>query len=97
MGASMVKWTKTMIQYTKIIMFFCRRPKSSSKCCLDWMFFHDNLHLCVKYSNIKLRSSILIIKSDTQKQVIEYSFERRFHDRNYFEVGFFDDFFSHIP
>ena len=44
---------------------------------------------CVKYLNIKLRSSILIIKSDTQKQVIEYGSECRFHDLNYVEVGFF--------
>ena len=42
---------------------------------------------------IKLRSSILIIKSGAQKQMIEFEFGRRFHDLNYFEVGFF----FHIP
>ena len=51
---------------------------------------------CVKYLNIKLRSSILIIKSDTQKQVIEYGSECRFHDLNYVEVGFFKIFFKYI-
>jgi hypothetical protein len=36
---------------------------------------------------MKLRSSILIIKSDTQKQMIKFGFGRGFHDLNYFEVG----------
>ena len=36
---------------------------------------------------MKLRSSKIIIKSDAQKQMIEFGFGRRFHDLNYFEVG----------
>jgi hypothetical protein len=36
-----------------------------------------------------LRSSILIIESSAQKQMIESSFGRKFHDLNYFEVGVF--------
>jgi hypothetical protein len=35
------------------------------------------------------KSSILIIKSDAQKQLAEFAFGRRFHDLNYFEVGIF--------
>ena len=41
----------------------------------------------------KLRSSMLIIKSDAQKQMVESGFGRRFHDLNHFEVGTF----VHIP
>ena len=43
--------------------------------------------LNTQMKNIKLRSSILIIKSDAQKQMIEFGFRRTFHDLNYFEVG----------
>ena len=42
---------------------------------------------------VKLRSSILIIESDAQKQMFESGFGRRFHDLNCYEVGIF----SHIP
>ena len=41
----------------------------------------------------KLRSSILIIKSDAQKQMVESGFGCRFHDVKYFEV----EIFFHIP
>ena len=34
--------------------------------------------------NIKLGSSKLIIKSDTQKHMVEFGFERVFHDLEYF-------------
>ena len=34
-----------------------------------------------------------IIKSDAQKQMVEYAFGRRFHDLNYIKVGIF----FHIP
>ena len=37
--------------------------------------------------NIKLRSSILSIKSDAQKQMVEHALGCSFHDLNYFEVG----------
>ena len=37
--------------------------------------------------NIKMRPLILSIKSDAQKQTIEYGFGCRFHDLNYSEVG----------
>ena len=37
--------------------------------------------------NIKMRPLILSIKSDAQKQTIEYGFGSRFHDLNYSEVG----------
>ena len=38
---------------------------------------------------MKLRSSKLIIKSDAQKQMIEFGFKCRFHDLKYFKVGIF--------
>ena len=37
--------------------------------------------------NIKLRSPKLFIKSDAQKQMVEYDLECRFDDLKYFEVG----------
>ena len=37
-----------------------------------------------------MRSSILIIKSDAQKQMIESDFDSRFHDLNNCEAGFGD-------
>ena len=45
--------------------------------------------LSTQMQKIKLRSSILIIKCDAQKQMIESYFGHRFHDHNYFEVGIF--------
>ena len=42
---------------------------------------------------IKLRSSILIIKSDVQKQMVDSGSGRRFHVLHYFEV----EVFFHIP
>ena len=49
--------------------------------------------LNTRMKKMKLGSSILIIKSDAQKQMIEFGFGRRFHDLNYFAVGIF----FHIP
>ena len=49
-----------------------------------------------KLKNMELRSSIFIINSDAQKQLIEFGFECRFHDLNYFEVGFFFMFLEFI-
>ena len=42
--------------------------------------------LNTQMQNIKLRSSKLIIKSDAQKQVVEFGFGRKFHDFKYYEV-----------
>jgi len=38
MGASIVKWTKIVLQHTKTMIFFRQRPKSSSKVLLNWIF-----------------------------------------------------------
>jgi hypothetical protein len=38
---------------------------------------------------IKVRSSILVINSDTQEQMVEFALGCRFHDFNYFEVEIF--------
>ena len=75
--------------------------KVVAKCCLNWISFHDDLCCCVEYSNvendlqylslkvIKLRSSIRILKSDVQIQMIESGLGCRFHDLHYFEVWIF--------
>jgi hypothetical protein len=52
MGASMVKWTQKMLQYTRTI-FFGQRPKSSNKALFKLYFFHDDLNCCVEYSNVE--------------------------------------------
>ena len=45
----------------------------------------------MKYSNVntKMRTSKLIIKINTQKQMATYGFGHKFHDLNYFEFYFF--------
>ena len=47
MGASIVKWTKIVLWYTKTIFFF-KGLKVVAKCCLNWISFHDDLYYCVK-------------------------------------------------
>ena len=62
-----------MLQCAKTIIFYCQRPKSSSKALLKLDFsFHDDLCCRVEYSNVEyqVKSTILIIKSDAQKQMI---------------------------
>ena len=49
--------------------------------------------LNTQMKNIKLRASRLVIKSDAQKHMIEYGFERKFHNLKYFEVRIY----FHIP
>ena len=74
-------------------------PKVVANCCLIWIMFHDDLYCCVNTQvyTIKLRSSKPIIKSDAQKHMVEFGFERIFHDLKYFEVGFFFFKYFHIP
>ena len=45
--------------------------------------------LITQMHNIKLKSSILSIKSGAQKQKVKCGFGCRFQDLNYFEVGYF--------
>jgi hypothetical protein len=45
--------------------------------------------LGTQIQNINMRSSKPIIKSDAQKQLTKYIFERKFHDLKYFELGIF--------
>jgi hypothetical protein len=45
--------------------------------------------LNIKIYNIKLRSSILSIKSDAKNNPVEFGFGHKFHDLKYFEVGIF--------
>ena len=52
MGASMVKWTKKVLQYTKFIIIWVKGLKVVAKHCLDWTSFHVDLCCCVEYSNV---------------------------------------------
>ena len=64
------------------------------------MFFKLHEVHCgyVKYSKLEidLKSSILIIKSDAQRQMVESGFGRRCHDLSYFGIVFFSIFFECI-
>ena len=84
----MVKWTKIVLCYTKTIIFLVKGLKVVAKSYLNWNFFMMTsiVVLNTQMQNIKLRSSILSIKSDAQKQMVESDFGCRFHDPNYFEV-----------
>jgi hypothetical protein len=69
--------------------------KVVAKHCLNWISFHDDLCYYVEYLNIENQVEILnlIIKSDAQKQMVEYGLGCKFHVLNYFEFGIF----FHIP
>ena len=55
----MVKWIKKVLRYTKIIIVFGQRHKSSSKALFQLEFFcYDDLYCCVKYSNVAYRVEI---------------------------------------
>ena len=91
----MVKWTKKVLRYTKTIIFLVKGLKVVVKRCLNWISFHDYIRCCVEYSNVENQTEIFnnIIKSDAQKQMVEFGFGREFHDLNYFEARIF----FHIP
>jgi hypothetical protein len=86
MGANMVKWTNKMLRYTKIIIPLVKGLNIVAKCCLNWISFHDDLCCCIGCSNVA--NHVEIIKSNAQKQSVEFAFGRRFHDLNYIEVEF---------
>ena len=52
--------------------------------------------LNTQMQNIKLRASKFIIKSDAQKHMVEYGFERKFHDLKYFEVVMYSIFLESL-
>jgi hypothetical protein len=58
MGASMVKWTKKVLWYTKTIIFLVKGLKVVAKSYLNWNFFYDDLYCCVKYSNVEYQVEI---------------------------------------
>ena len=72
-------------------IFLVKGLKVVAKCYLNWIFFMMTfiVTLNTQMHNIKLRSLILSIKSDAQKQMVESNFGCRFHNLIYFEVGFF--------
>jgi hypothetical protein len=49
----------------------------------------SSVKLGTQIQNINVRSSKPIIKSDAQKQLTRYIFERKFYDLKYFELGIF--------
>ena len=58
-GASMVKWTNKVLQYTTTIIFMVKGLKVVAKRCLNWISFHDDFRCCVEYSNIENQVEIL--------------------------------------
>ena len=58
MGASMVKWTKKVLWYTKTLFVLVKGLKVVAKHCLNWIFPHDNLCCCVEYSNLENQDEI---------------------------------------
>ena len=48
-GASMVKWTKKVLRYTKTKIFLVKGLKVVAKRYLNWIVFYDDLYCCVKY------------------------------------------------
>jgi hypothetical protein len=72
-----------------------KRLKQVEKCCFN---FHDALYCCVKYSNVECQYEIfkLLIKSNTQKQMLNSNFGREFHDLKYFELDFFSSHSFHF-
>ena len=81
-----------MLWYTKTIVFWVKSLNIVAECCLNWIFFNGALYCCVRYkyqiSNMKMRSSKIIIKNIAQKVMAKSSLGHRFHDLRYFEVGF---------
>ena len=84
-----------MLQYSKTNILFGQRPKVVAKCSLNCM---RSIVVMLNIQNwkIDLRSSILIIKSDAQRQMVESGFGRRCHDLSYFGIVFFSIFFECI-
>ena len=54
----MVKYTETILQYTKSMIFFGKRLKVVAKCCLDLIFLHGVLYCYARYSNIEYQDEI---------------------------------------
>ena len=65
----MVKSTTKVLWYTKTIIDVVKGLKVVAKCCVSWIFIHDDLYVFVKYSNVEyqVETSKPIIKSDAQK------------------------------
>ena len=58
LGASMVKWTKKVLWYIKTIISLVKGLKVVAKCCLNWIFFNDDLFCYVKCSNVEYQVEI---------------------------------------
>jgi hypothetical protein len=84
-----------MLWYFKSITILVKDLKIVENGSSNWILFYDDLFCYVEYSNVemKLRSSILIIRSDAQNLIVKSCFGCRCYDLNYFEVGIF----FHIP
>ena len=54
MGASMIKWTKIVLWYIKVMfLFLVKGLKVLAKCCSNWIFDYYDLYCCVQYSNVE--------------------------------------------
>ena len=53
MGASIVKWTKKVLRYTKTVNVLVKGLKVVAKRCFNWIYFHDDLCCCVEYSKVE--------------------------------------------
>ena len=58
LGASMVKWTKKVLRYTKTIICGVNCLKVVAKHHLTWNCFYDDLYFCVKYSKVEYQVEI---------------------------------------
>ena len=91
MGASMVKWTKLVLWYTKTTCFVLVKGLESSSKVLFKLDIFPMVTFVVLLNTqvhiIKLWSSKLI-KSDAQEHIIKYGFEHKFDVLKCFEVGF---------
>jgi hypothetical protein len=71
MGASVVKWTKQVLQCTKTMDFLVKGLKVGATRYLNWKFIFIIILIVVlntQMYNIKLRPLIVSIKSDDEKE-----------------------------
>ena len=61
----MVKWTTKVLWYTKTIIDVVKGLKVVAKCCVSWIFIHDDLYVVLNTQmwNIKLRLQNLSLKA----------------------------------
>lgn len=78
----LVKRTKKMLKYVKMIIILVKRLKVVLKCCSHWMFFiaTSTVVLNTQIQNIKTGSLKPILNNDAQKRIAKSIFGRKFHE-----------------